>query len=90
MRFVRHRLIWTLLFLLVSMCIVMLVAGQLALQKAMLDESASVQRQLTLYETIVRFCESSDNIIVFQVNHGLSSSKDRIDYILAQCVFVPQ
>ncbi|CAM4351200.1 PAS-domain containing protein [Comamonas aquatilis] len=49
MRFVRHRLIWTLLFLLVSMCIVMLVAGQLALQKAMLDESASVQRQLTLY-----------------------------------------
>lgn len=49
MRFLRHRLTWTLFALLAGMCLCMLAASQMALQKALNAESASVQRQLMLY-----------------------------------------
>ena len=49
MRFLRHRLFWTLFIVLAGTAACMLVAGQIALQKSLHDESQNVQRQLTLY-----------------------------------------
>ena len=49
MRLVRHRLFWTLLILIAGMGLCMFAASQIALQKALRDESLNVHRQLTLY-----------------------------------------
>ena len=49
MRFLRHRLFWTLLAMLSGAAVCMLLASQMALQKSLHDESQSVQRQLMLY-----------------------------------------
>lgn len=45
----RHRLIWTVLIVISGMLISMLLASQIALHRALNEESLNVQRQITLY-----------------------------------------
>ena len=49
MRFIRHRLFWTVLIILLGTLLSMLAASQIALRTSLQQEGQSVQRQLNLY-----------------------------------------
>ena len=49
MRFIRHRLLWTVLIMLLGTLLSMLLASQIALRTSLQQEGQSVQRQLGLY-----------------------------------------
>ncbi|MFS4550907.1 PAS-domain containing protein [Comamonas resistens] len=49
MRFIRHRLLWTVLIMLLGTLLSMLLASQIALRTSLQQEGQNVQRQLGLY-----------------------------------------